>query len=612
MDLKKGISFFGVFSIACGAMISSGLFILPGLAFSKAGPAVFTSYFLAGFLGLLGILSVIELSTAMPKAGGDYYFINKTLGPMFGTISGFLGWFALSLKSAFAIFGISEIFFLYTGFNPLVSSLLLCILFVIINIKGVKEAALFQIVMITCLLSLIVFYLIVGLPKVQYSYFTPFLTVDINEIMITSGFIFISFGGLLKVANVSEEIINPKRNIPLGIISSIIIVTIIYTLVTFVITGTLEPLVFKESLTPVADSAKIIMGNAGYVIINIASLLAFFTTANAGIMSASRYPMALSRDQLLPHKLGSVNKKFKTPTYAIIITGIFIYLSLLFPLEMLIKSASTVILTSYVLTNISVIILRESKIINYKPSFKAPLYPWLQIICIALFSFFIIDLGTAAVEISLGFIFFSFFVYIFYGKKIKKRESALLYLLKRVTDSRLTDNILEDELREILVNRDNIEQDNFDNLIKKSKIINIDGKQNFESLLRNIIDDISEEINMPKEEIISRFLIRQEKCNSAVSSFLAIPHIIIDGKDKIFLRIIRCKDGIKFTEEEDAVKAVFILCGTKDKRVLHLKTIASIATLVGHNNFEGKWQSINNTIELKNLMILNSRKRFYS
>jgi APA family basic amino acid/polyamine antiporter len=98
MKLDKGISFWGVFSIASGAMISSGIFILPGFAYAKTGPTVFISYFIAGFLGFLGILSVIELATAMPKAGGDYYFVNKTFGPVMGTISGFLGWFALSLK----------------------------------------------------------------------------------------------------------------------------------------------------------------------------------------------------------------------------------------------------------------------------------------------------------------------------------------------------------------------------------------------------------------------------------------------------------------------------------------------------------------------------------
>ncbi len=207
---------------------------------------------------------------------------------------GFLGWFSLSLKSAFAIFGISEIIFLYTGISPLISGLFLCLFFVVFNIVGVKEAAILQIAMVAGLLAMMILYIVVGLPKVQSSYFSPFMTVGVNELFITSGFIFISFGGLLQVSTVSEEVINPKRNIPLGMISSIVVVIILYTLTTYVITGTLEPEVFKKSLTPVADSAKSIMGSQGYIIIIIASMIAFLTTANAGIMSASRYPMALS------------------------------------------------------------------------------------------------------------------------------------------------------------------------------------------------------------------------------------------------------------------------------------------------------------------------------
>jgi mannitol/fructose-specific phosphotransferase system IIA component (Ntr-type) len=328
-------------------------------------------------------------------------------------------------------------------------------------------------------------------------------------------------------------------------------------------------------------------------------------------MSASRYPLALSRDQLLPNKIALINKKFKTPTISIIITGIIIYLSLLLPLEMLVKAASTVILTSYVLTNISVIIMRESNITNYKPSFKAPLYPWLQIVSIILFTFFIIDLGAASIELSLAFLFISFCIYMFYGRKIKTGEYALLHLLKRITDKRLTENILEDELREILINRDNIEQDNFDNLIKKAKIFNIDEFMDFEKLLKIVSKSLSDEIEMTQEEITLRFLRRQEESNTALSDFLAIPHIIIDGKNKMFLTIVRAKKGIKFTEIENEVKAIFFLGGTKDKKVLHLKALASIATLVGFKDFREKWISIENIIEVKNLMILSNRKRFH-
>ena len=106
---KKGLGFVDVFCIASGAMISSGIFVLPGLAFSLIGPAMVISYLIAGLLALIGVLSVIELATAMPKAGGDYYFLTRSLGPLVGTVSGLLSWFALSLKTAFAIFGLAEV-----------------------------------------------------------------------------------------------------------------------------------------------------------------------------------------------------------------------------------------------------------------------------------------------------------------------------------------------------------------------------------------------------------------------------------------------------------------------------------------------------------------------
>ncbi|MBN2533830.1 MAG: amino acid permease [Spirochaetales bacterium] len=610
MKLKKEISFPGVFSIATGAMISSGIFILPGLAYAKTGPAVFISYFLAGILALIGILSVIELSTAMPKAGGDYYFINRSLGPMIGTISGFLGWFALSLKSAFALFGISEIIFLLTGCNHIITSGVLCLVFIVLNILGIKEATIFQVIMVSVLLLLIIIYVAFGIPKMNFSFFSPFLNGGLNTIVITAGFIFISFGGLLKVASISEEVKNPKRNLPLGMIMSIIVVTVLYTVIVFAMTGIMEPQLFKNSLTPVSDSAKLIMGFPGYVIITIASILAFITTANAGIMSASRYPLALSRDNLLPEVISRVNKRSNSPVIAVIITGILIFLSLLLPLEILVKTASTVILTSYVLTNISVIILRESKISNYKPSFKAPLYPWLQIFSIILFTFFIFELGAEAVEISLGFLIVCFCFYFFYGRKKNKGEYALLYLLKRITDKRLSENLLEHELREIIITRDQIEQDSFDNLVRKAKILDLEGPMDFRELFSIVARVISKEINLTREDIINRFIQRQEESNTAISDFLAIPHIVVDGENTMFLIIVRCKEGIKFTEQENNIKAVFLFGGTGEKRVLHLKTLASIATLVQQKDFIKSWLKVENKNELRDFILLSRRMRF--
>ena len=462
MRLKKEITFIGIFSIATGAMISSGIFILPGIAYAKIGPLILVSYLLAGVFALIGILSTIELSTAMPKAGGDYFFINKTLGPLMGTIAGLLGWLALSLKSAFAIFGIAEILYLFTKINPTVLSFFLCIIFLILNIVGVKETVKFQIFLVVGLFSLIVIYILVGFFKIEsqmlFSTLRPYNSKNILSILSITGFIFISFGGLLKIASVSEEIKNPKKILPIGIISSIIVVTISYVFMLIVAIGTLKAPQFAKSLTPIADSAKIIMGTPGFVIISFASMLAFVTTANAGIMSASRYPLALSRDGLLPKFISGIGKKYHTPITSILLTGIVIFFSLLLPLEELVKIASTIILSSYVLTNLSVIVLRESKLVNYKPSFKAPFYPWLQILSIGVFSFFIIDLGVEAVEIVIAFLILCILLYFLYGKRHKRGDYAFLYLLKRIVDKNITGN-LEDELKDILRNRDSEDRD---------------------------------------------------------------------------------------------------------------------------------------------------------
>ncbi len=610
MKLKKELNFFDIFSIATGAMISSGIFILPGLAFARTGPAVIISYFLAGILALIGIFSIIELSTAMPKAGGDYYFINRSLGPFIGTISGFLSWFALSMKSAFAIFGISEIIFIVTGFPVFISSILVCIFFIVLNSIGVKEASKFQVSLVSGLLILMILYIIFGFSKMNMSHFYPFAPKGINPIFATAGFIFISFGGLLNVASISEEVKNSKKNIPLGMIVSVITVTIIYTLILIVTTGILPAESFSGSLTPIADAARNIVGTPGFIIISIAALLAFITTANAGIMSASRYPLALSRDNLLPNAISKVNKRFKTPILSISITGLFIVLALQLPLEMLVKAASVVILTAYVLTNLSVIILRESKLKNYKPSFKAPLYPWLQIFGIIIFSFFIIDLGLEAIEISITFLLISMSFYLFYGRKKYAGEYALLHLLKRITDNRLTDHILESEFRDILCDRDNIEPDKFDELVKTAKFLDLKGPLEMDQLFEIISENISKEIKIGQKEIFALLKNRQKDCNTAISPFIAIPHIIIEGSDHFFLMLIRCKEGIKFTSEENSVKAVFTFIGTKENRAFHLKTLAAIATLVQQDNFEKEWLNSENIHYLKDTVLLSKRMRF--
>ncbi|MBU4484610.1 APC family permease, partial [bacterium] len=299
-NLKKDLGLLGVFCISSGAMISSGLFILPGLAFMKAGPGMLFSYLLASILVVPAVLSKAELATAMPKAGGTYFFIDRTFGPAFGTLGGISNWFSIGLKSAFALMGIGEFAILFnpniTAFHVKLIACACCILFVLINIRGVGHAGKAQVAMVLGLIGVLIFYIIVGLPHIEMANFTPLVPHGMVSIIGTAGFVFISYGGLTKTASVAEEVRNPGRNIPLGMLLSLIVVSALYALVIFVTIGILDGNTLSNTLTPLSEGARVILGMPGVIILSIAAMLAFITTANAGIMSTSRIPLAMSRD----------------------------------------------------------------------------------------------------------------------------------------------------------------------------------------------------------------------------------------------------------------------------------------------------------------------------
>ncbi|MFP4362986.1 MAG: amino acid permease [Spirochaetia bacterium] len=607
MKMKKNLTFIGVFSISAGAMISSGIFILPGVAFSRTGPAVILSYAMAGGFALVGILSVIELATAMPKAGGDYFFIHRSLGPMIGTVSGLVGWIALSLKSAFAIYGIAETLELVFSIEPYLTIIICCIVFVIMNCIGVEFENIFQSILVAALLFLLGVFIATGLPNVQLQRYTPFFAESIESVFITAGFIFISFGGLLQVASISEEVKDLKKTLPAAMGLSVLVITVFYVLIVFVITGVLPSEHFSGASTPVIDSSEFFLGAAGYWIVTIASLLAFVTTANAGILAASRYPVALGRDSLLPQFLAKISKNTNIPVRSVVLTGILIFISLLLPIETLVKAGSTVVLTSFVFTNAAVIIFREGRVSNYKPSFSAPFYPFLQIFSILLFSFFIIALGLESIEISLGLLFFALGVYFFYGRKNEDKEYALLHLVERITEADLTTGDLESELKVIVHKRDDAKKQVLDILVQEAEVMDIDGPLDLDEFFSLVSKQIENKVTLSADEIKDKLMETERECSTAVSNSFAIPHIILqDGEKEMLLVLVRSRNGIHFSEERKNVKIVFLFIGSIEDRQKYLKAIASIACLVKKSGFMDNWMEAEDPEALRELVMESS------
>jgi len=609
--MKKPLGLLDVFCIAAGAMISSGIFILPGLAFAQAGPAVIVAYFLAGVLALIGVLSVVELATAMPKAGGDYYFVTRSLGPLVGTIAGLLSWIALSLKTAFAVFGLAEVIFLLSGERiPLFATAIpVTVFFVFLNLKGAEAAAKLEVVLVLGLLLLMALYFAIGAPNIQASHFHPFIAEDggWNAILSTTGFVFVSFGGLLNIATISEEVRNPRRNIPGGFIAATLVITVLYTLLLLVTVGVLPARDLSGSFTPLADTARLLMGPAGYVAITIAAVLAFVTTANAGILSASRYPLALGRDRLLPPFAAKVNAK-GSPVAAILLTGAVVLGALLLDIDKLVKVASSVVLSSFILSAISVLVLHKSRLTNYRPSFRVPLVPWLPLFGIGCFVFLILDMGLASIEVSLGLLLLSFGMYFFYGRRHASIEYALQHILEPLLKRNLTADALEKELYHSIYNRDEVVHDAFDEILKKADAMDLPPGSAKADLLAVVTRALEKRIPISGRRIRAQFIEREAQGSCVVTPFVAIPHIVVEGKGLFQMLLVRSREGIEF-EPGTLVQAFFVMAGSRDMRNMHLKALAAIGHIVQHPEFEKRWAAARNEVQLKDILLLSERVR---
>ncbi|WP_058828920.1 universal stress protein [Haloferax sp. Q22] len=380
--LERDLGLFSVLAISIGAMVGSGIFILPALAVDIAGPAVILAYLIAGVLVLPAALSKSEMATAMPEAGGTYLFIERGMGPLLGTIAGIGTWFSLSFKGALALVGgVPYLLLLFDVPSTVVTpvALALAALLVVVNLVGAKQTGRLQVGIVAIMLVALVWFVLGGTPTVESTNFRPFFNGGVGGLLTATGLVFVSYAGVTKVASVAEEVEDPDRNIPLGILGSLGFTTVLYVLIVAVMVGVTDRGVLAESATPMALAAEASLGTAGVIAVVVAAVLALVSTANAGVLSSSRYPFAMSRDKLAPPSLSTISDRFGTPSTSITLTGVVLLLLIAFvPLLDIAKLASAFQLLVFVLINLAVVAFREGHV-EYEPSFTSPLYPWMQV-----------------------------------------------------------------------------------------------------------------------------------------------------------------------------------------------------------------------------------------
>lgn len=612
--MEKRLGLWAVFSIATGAMISSGLFVLPGLAFRHSGPSMILAYAVAGLLNIPTMLAQAELVTAMPKSAGSYFVVERSLGAYIGTVAGLINWCAIGLKAAFALIGVGTLAeILAPGAGPWIvktTALAATAFFTALNLVSVEGTGRLQGWMVVGLLAVLVVYIGAAAPALRPSAYRPFFIGGLKEFVTVTGMVFVSYGGLTKVVDVAEEVKAPQRSLPLGMFLSYAVVNVLYVGVAFVTVGILPGERLAASLHPVQDGAVSVMGMTGAIVVGLGAFLAYATTGNAGILSASRSPMAMSRDGLLPAFLTRTHPRFKTPHVAILLTGLaMIFVIAFLSIENLVKTASTMLILSLSFINVSVIVMRRSRLEGYRPTYRMPLVPWLPLATLVIYGFILAEMGVVALATTFGFIAAASVWYVLYVQHRIDRESAAAYLVKSAMSKEIQRSGLEDELVQISLERDEVVTDRFDVLVRTARILDLPEGITARELFRRLGELLAPALGLAPERIEELLLHREREASTVVHTGVAIPHIIVEGSGVFQMALVRCREGAVFSELQEPVHVLFVLAGSADERNFHLRALMAIAHVVQAPDFLSRWMAAPHAEQLRDIVLLSRRLR---
>lgn len=418
--LERSLSLTSVIAISIGGMLGSGIFVLPGLAAAKTGSSVWLAYLLAAVCVLPAALSKSELATAMPSSGGTYVYIERAFGPIFGTISGIGLWLSLLLKSSFALVGFGAYLAILINIDPgytqyVAIGFLVIIMF--LNITGVKKVGKVQIVVVSISLISLMLILIFGIPNVNPKLLDPFLMNGEMGLISTVAFVYISYAGVTKVAAIAGEIKNPSKNLPLAMLLSLTIITVIYVFVAFVLVGNIPIQELSTDIKPIYTVVTILGGKYFGYIAAAVGVITLMSMANSGVLASSRFPFAMAHDKLLPSFMGRIHSKYLTPVVTIGLTCFVMALViLLLDVVKIAKLASAFKVLMFISVNLAVIILRETSAQWYNPTYRSPFYPFIQIFGIISGLVLLVFLGLMPAIAILAIFILGLLIYFKFGK----------------------------------------------------------------------------------------------------------------------------------------------------------------------------------------------------
>ncbi|PLT34047.1 amino acid permease [Bacillus sp. V5-8f] len=435
-ELSRSLNLLDLIFLGVGCVIGTGIFVITGVvAAESAGPALTISFIIAGIACALAAFCYAEFSSAVPVAGSVYTYSYATLGEIFAFL---IGW-DLMLEYVLAISAVATGWSSYfrsliSGFGfhvpNIISSapgtgkggmvdlpaMVIILLITALVSRGVKESTRFNNVMVFLKLGIIILFIVAGMGYVKPENWTPFAPFGFSGIVTAAATVFFAYIGFDVIATASEEVKNPKRNMPIGIITSLALCTGLYILVALVLTG-MVPYQQLNVGDPVAFALRLVGQDSIAGIISVGAVAGITTVLLALIYAQVRLTYSMSRDGLLPKKMANVHKKYKTPFFNTWLTG-FVAAAIagFVDLTTLAHLVNMGTLAAFTLISLAIIVLRK-KHPELKAAFRVPFVPVLPIISALLCIYLTLSLPgitwiSFIIWLSIGFI-----VYMVYSRK---------------------------------------------------------------------------------------------------------------------------------------------------------------------------------------------------
>jgi len=439
-SLKRTLTATDLTLLGIGAIIGTGIFVLTGTAAAnQAGPGIVLSYVIAGLACGFAALCYAEFAAMIPIAGSAYTYAYATLGEIFewmigwdlileyavGSMTVAVGWsgYFQRILAGFEIHLPTWMMAAPSAAEGAVLNLpaiLIVLAIMVVLVIGVRESARFNALMVTIKLAAVAFFIVMGITYVKPENWTPFMPYGFSGVMTGAAVVFFAYIGFDAVSTTAEEAKNPSRDLPIGIIASLIICTVLYLVVAAILTGILPVVAYKNDVqflnAPVGYALAVINKDWAAGLVSAGAVAGITSVLLVMLMSQPRIFFSMSRDQLLPAGVSKVHPRFRTPYITTIITCVIVAVVAGFvPIQILGEMTSIGTLFAFVVVSIAVIILRIKRPDARRP-FRVPFGFVIPVLGVIFCVYLMVSLSVMTWVRFLGWLDLGMIIYWTYGR----------------------------------------------------------------------------------------------------------------------------------------------------------------------------------------------------